>query len=102
MAATSASTVAPYSPMGSAGANQVNKRCVHVREHWTCGDNTSNLKASVGFWDAAGNIMLGPRGAVGIDSNTEGGSFTSPLENPLILTGEHSADYIQFTLGSES
>ena len=91
-----AGSKAPYSPTG--GKDDEKDKChVHVNQFHTCGADTIDLLAEVDIWDAAGD-KIGHQ-------DTERAGAESPLpvksklEDPLIVTGEHDGDYVQFSLG---
>jgi hypothetical protein len=71
-------------------------------EQWDCSGDWTDLWAQIQIWDAAGHEILAPSDMKPINDNDHGGSYTSALENPLVVTGEHINDYVQFTLGGES
>lgn len=95
---TSTSRAAPYSPTGSQGANQRNKCHIHVWEFWGCGPDEHNLEAVLQLWDAAGAWIPVETAKVRIDAEYPG-SWTSKLENAVVVTGEHRGDYVQFAVG---
>lgn len=93
----------PYQPTGKDSAGNVDKCHVHVWEHLLCdNDDDTNLGAVIQIWDAVGNQILAPTDQVTINAEDGGHAFTSPLQNTLVVTGEHKGDYVQFALGSES
>lgn len=80
----------------------------HLTETQTCGPNSKNLFAIIHLKDGSGNDI----GGTSVDPNTNpigdginagsSLSFSSKLPNPLVVTGEHQNDYIQFTYGGLS
>lgn len=93
----------PYQPLGTDSAGNVDKCHVHVWEHLLCdNDDSENLGAVIQIWDAVGNQILAPTDQYTINDKDGGHSFDSPLQYPLVVTGEHQGDYVQFTLGKES
>ena len=90
--------VAPYATTGGTGATG-GKCHVHVNEFQDCAGGAHNLLAEVTIWDVGGT-------QIGYQSVKEAGatsplSVNSKLEAPLIVTGEHTGDYVQFSLGTE-
>ena len=84
----------------------------HIDEYATCEDEAKNLYANVKMWDNGGSTT-NPIGETDLSTaaNKNYGnhidvgnsySFTSKLKTPLIITGEHANDYVQFTLGAIS
>ncbi|KAN0067299.1 hypothetical protein V8E54_014562 [Elaphomyces granulatus] len=78
-----------------------------IEEIWTCEAVDSNLYASVKITDASGNnVYSTPTSADSpgqpINANHPLSIQANGLANNLIITGEHSNDYIQFTYGSTS
>lgn len=80
----------------------------HLTETQDCEKDSLNLFAVINLKDGAGNDIgdtsvnpaTDPIGN-GINDGTPY-SFTSKLPNPLVVTGEHEHDYIQFTYGGLS
>ena len=79
----------------------------HLRETETCAPVYSNLFAIITLYDGArasiGNTSV-PSGSPGVSINDGAGYVfsTSALPYPLVVTGEHKNDYVQFTYGSLS
>ena len=78
-----------------------------VEEIWTCEATDSNLYASVQITDATGNnIYSTPASADSPGQPIDAGHSLSiqanGLANSLVVTGEHTNDYIQFAYGSTS
>ena len=78
----------------------------HLKETQTCEPVTKNLFAIINLKDGAGkDIGDTPvaSGSVGVGINDGAGYvFSSDLPYPLVITGEHEYDYIQFTYGNLS
>ena len=79
----------------------------HLTETQTCGNDYENLFGIIHLKDGAGNdigdtITNDSDWNIGISLNdVDGGySFISKLPHPLIITGEHENDYVQFVYGS--
>ncbi len=78
----------------------------HLTETQTCDDDSKNLFAIVKLVDANKADI----GDTPVDTNPLGApinagdsySFDSKLPNPIVITGEHEHDYIQFTYGGLS
>ena len=80
----------------------------HLRETQDCESVGKNLYAIINLKDGAGNDI----GDTSVSESTDpigdgindGASYTfnSKLPHPLVVTGEHKNDYIQFTYGSLS
>ncbi|KAF2433861.1 hypothetical protein EJ08DRAFT_694339 [Tothia fuscella] len=90
-----------YSPSGNGASDDpaVKDKChVHVWEYWNCGAQSKNLQASIQLWDAAGKQMLSKGNPISINDG-DPRKWRSKLEKELLLTGEHTNDYIQFSLG---
>lgn len=78
----------------------------HLTETQDCEQNTKNLFAIVKLKDGQGNdigdtIVNTATDPIG-DGINAGASytFTSKLPNPIVVTGEHRGDYIQFGYGA--
>lgn len=90
---TAAATTAPYADQGG--------QChIHVNEYRSCTNDTDNLNVEITMWDVAST-------QIGYQALTEAGAnnpldMPSKLEAYLEVTPEHTGDYIQFTLGTES
>ena len=87
---------------------------VHVDEYQDCARMDSNLFASVTVTDGEGNVLgettVNETYPLGMPINVgdtyaflpNGLSTIPSMTTPLMITGEHENDYIQFTLGSLS
>jgi hypothetical protein len=78
-----------------------------ITEIWTCEPVDSNLYASVNITGAEGNVIYTtPQSSESpgqpINSGNSLSLQESGLQNTLVITGEHTNDYIQFTYGSTS
>ena len=76
----------------------------HVDEYQDCATNSANLFATITMLDNAKTVIgttTVTGGAVGVSINTAY-SFISKLSSPMVVTGEHENDYIQFTIGTLS
>ncbi len=77
----------------------------HLTETQDCQPDSKNLFAVIGLKDGAGNDIGDTSVNPSTDPIGEGindgssYSFNSKLPNPLIVTGEHENDYIQFQYG---
>ena len=97
-----ASTLAPPSPAYATGT------CAfHLTETQDCADDSKNLYAIVKLVDAnkadIGDTPVTDSNPLGAPINAgDPYSFDSKLPNPIVITGEHKGDYIQFTYGSLS
>ena len=80
----------------------------HVDEYQDCEDDSKNLFANITMYDnnkqVIGQTSIDPnKNPLGDPINTSDPySFASKLAQPMIVTGEHENDYIQFTIGSLS
>jgi hypothetical protein len=102
------STAAPPPPpstTAAAPAYATGQCSFHLTETQDCEADSSNLFAIINLKDGRGADIgdtptTNPIGA-GIN---DGGSYTfnSKLPNPLVVTGEHKNDYVQFTYGGLS
>ena len=96
------STTAPPPPYATGTCS------FHLTETQDCESDKKNLFAIINLKDGAGNDIGDT--SVDPDKNPFGEginagssySFTSKLPNPLVVTGEHKHDYIQFTYGGLS
>ena len=80
----------------------------HLTETQDCEPDSKNLFSVIKLKDGAGNDI----GDTSVNPSTDpigqgindgsSYSFTSKLPNPLVVTGEHEHDYIQFTYGGLS
>ena len=80
----------------------------HLTETQDCEPDSKNLFSVIKLKDGAGNDI----GDTSVNPSTDpvgqgindgsSYSFTSKLPNPLVVTGEHENDYIQFTYGGLS
>ncbi|KAL6788909.1 hypothetical protein GGI42DRAFT_337863 [Trichoderma sp. SZMC 28013] len=78
---------------------------VDVEEIWTCGENTSNLYASVQVTDGSGENLYTTPGSTHspgqpIDADVPLHIKVSGMDDTLTITGDHTKDYIQFSYGS--
>ena len=102
------SSPTPKSPTSTAAAYATGTCSFHLKETQDCADDSANLFAIVNLKDGAGNDI----GDTNVDATTDpigiginsgaSYSFDSKLPKPLIITGEHENDYVQFTYGSLS
>ena len=98
----------PTSPTSTPPAYVTGTCSFHLTETQDCTDDSENLFAIVNLKDGAGNDIgdtnvdptTDPIG-IGINSGAPY-SFDSKLPNPIVITGEHENDYVQFTYGSLS
>ena len=80
----------------------------HVDEYEDCEDDSKNLFANITMYDnnkqVIGQTSIDPnKNPLGDPINTSDPySFASKLAQPMIVTGEHENDYIQFVIGSLS
>ena len=80
----------------------------HVDEYQDCADDSQNLFANITMYDnnkaVIGQTAIDPtKNPIGDPINTSDPySFSSKLSQPMIVTGEHANDYVQFTIGSLS
>ena len=98
----------PASPAPSSPPPYVPGTCsFHLKETQDCNSDANNLYGIVKMYDNDKNVI----GQTVQDDNHPSGyamdvgnsySFASKLKDPLIITGEHENDYVQFTLGSLS
>lgn len=78
----------------------------HLTETQDCDPDTKNLFAIINLKDGQGKdigdtTVDKAKDPIGDSINVGSSySFTSKLPNPLVVTGEHQGDYIQFTYGS--
>ncbi|KAK4692868.1 hypothetical protein P7C71_g4416, partial [Lecanoromycetidae sp. Uapishka_2] len=79
----------------------------HLTETQDCAPDAENLFAAISLKDGAGDdigdIVADPtRGNIGVNINsTDGGyHFISKLPYPLVITGEHEHDYVQYNYGT--
>ena len=76
----------------------------HVDEYQNCADDSKNLFAVITMYDNAKTVIgttSSPAGSLGVSISTAY-SFISTLASPMVVTGEHENDYIQFTIGALS
>ena len=73
----------------------------HLTETQTCELDSSNLYADITLTDAAYNVIGDTPFTVGINAGSPY-TFYSNLPNPIVVTGEHENDNIQFTYGGLS
>lgn len=76
----------------------------HVDEYQDCADDSKNLFATITMYDNAKTVIgttSVPEGSLGVSISTAY-SFISKLASPMVVTGEHENDYIQFTIGALS
>ncbi|KAM0796822.1 hypothetical protein BDR22DRAFT_505206 [Usnea florida] len=108
-ATVSPTSVTPTKSATSAPPAYVTGTCsFHLTETQDCSDDSSNLFAVVNLKDGAGNDIgdtkvdpaTDPIG-IGINSGASY-SFDSKLPKPIIITGEHENDYVQFVYGDLS
>ena len=93
-------------PPAEAPAYATGTCAFHLTETQTCESDSQNLYAIVKLVDANKADI----GDTPVDTNPLGASinaadpysFDSKLPNPIVITGEHSDDYIQFTYGGLS
>ena len=77
----------------------------HLTETEDCERDNNNLYGSVTMYDNAKNVIgrtvqddVHPFGYAMDDGKSY--SFSSKLSDPLVITGEHENDYVQFTIGT--
>ena len=102
---TSSSTPTPSSTTTPPPAYATGQCSFHLRETQDCDTVSKNLYAIINLKDGKGNDI----GDTNVDPSTDpigdginvgaSYSFTSKLPNPLVVTGEHENDYVQFTYG---
>ena len=98
---TSSTTASTSTPSYAKG------RCsFHLDEWWDCDVPTSNLYATLKLLDNNKNVIgqtNNPPSVLGVSINANNPlSLDSKLPHPLVITGEHEGDYVQFTYGSVS
>ena len=88
---TSSSTPPPYA---------TGTCCFHLVETETCESDSDNLYGHVTMYDGKKNdIGETTQADPGVPMNAaKPYSFTSKLKHPLVITGEHSNDYVQFNI----
>ncbi|KAL8775163.1 MAG: hypothetical protein Q9194_003851, partial [Teloschistes cf. exilis] len=79
----------------------------HLKETETCLQDDRNLYAIINLKDGKGNAIgdtqVDSKNPIGDGINAGAGlEFKSKLPKPLVVTGEHRNDYIQFTYGDIS
>lgn len=79
----------------------------HLTETQVCEGNSNNLWALIRLVDdkknEIGSITANDTDALGVPINDKDPySFTSKLPMPIVITGEHRGDYVQFTYGGTS
>lgn len=104
-AGTQATSVAPPPPPPAPYATGTCS--FHLTETQDCESMTSNLYGSVLMVDnnkaTIGQTVIDADHPIGYPINVGSSySFDSKLPNPLVITGEHDHDYVQFTYGSLS
>lgn len=100
-AGTQATIAAPPAPYATGECS------FHLIETQDCESMTSNLYGSVKMLDnnkaTIGQTVLDADHPIGYPIDVGSSySFDSKLPNPLVITGEHEDDYVQFTYGSVS
>ena len=106
--ATSAAAPAPATAAPATPAYATGICSFHLIETQDCESDSSNLYGNVvHLYDGKENVI----GATVLDADHPIGypmdagnsySFDSKLPNPLVITGEHENDYVQFTYGDVS
>ena len=99
---------APGTPTAAPPAYATGTCSFHLRETQDCNSNYGqNLYGVVKMYDNAKSVIgetqtdsQHPIGYPMDDGNSY--SFPSKLKDPLVITGEHANDYVQFTLGGLS
>lgn len=95
------STTTPPAPAPSYAAGTCS---FHVDEYQDCSDDSQNLFAVITMYDNSKTVIGQTdtsQDSIGAGINAgDPYSFTSKLPQPLIVTGEHEGDYIQFQYGS--
>lgn len=93
-----------FSPSSTPSAYAPGTCSFHLTETQTCGSDASNLWATIHLLDN----NKGDLGSTPTDTSKPYGAainvaapytFKSKLPNPLIITGEHQGDYVQFSYG---
>ena len=79
----------------------------HLTETQVCDSDSSNLFALIRLVDdkknEIGAITANDTDSLGVPINAKDPySFTSKLPMPIVITGEHRGDYVQFTYGGTS
>lgn len=98
---------APPAPAPAPPAYATGTCCLHLTETQDCESDADNLYGSVLLVDnnkaTIGQSVINADNPVGyaMDSG-KSYSFDSKLPNPIVITGEHENDYVQFTYGSVS
>ncbi|KAF2421195.1 hypothetical protein EJ08DRAFT_653521 [Tothia fuscella] len=82
------------------GSSATQTCTLHLTETWNCLKTSVNLAVQVEMKDSKGTVLANI-------ANTRAGDSTplkisSSLKDQLVITPEHTGDYIQFTLGSLS
>lgn len=80
---------------------------IKMDEIWTCGDAASNLYARLTITDANGKEVYTTKQStstpgVPINDNSPLGLQEPGMKSKLVVVGEHSNDYVQFTYGSDA
>ena len=105
-ASTAGATASSYANFSTASNYWKGICSFHLKETQTCVPMTKNLFAIINLKDGAGKDIgdtpaQGGSAGVGINDGA-GYVFSSLLPYPLVITGEHGYDYIQFTYGDLS
>lgn len=99
---------APSSTATPTQAPSATSTChIHVDEYEACGVESSDLFADVSMTNGDGvtiaETVINSTYPLGMPINVgDSYSFNVPLSPPIVITGEHEGDYIQFTQGDLS
>jgi len=99
---TSQTVATPASPT-STQAYATGICSIHVLEEDRCNPPDSDLFGTVTVKDNVGNVLCGGSDLiVSLNDKNPGKLNCQQLPYPIMITGEHVGDYVQFNYGSES